>query len=249
MTASFNKSLCVGLKNEKVLLFRLHLLARQKSGNRLKIILPDQKILLRSEAKRLIIVSEMSQSVTETPNITQMLREWGDGNAEAMEELLPYIYSELHRQAAAFLRRERGNHTLQTTALVHEAYLKLVDQRNVEWQSRSHFFAIASQAMRRILVDYAKNRHREKRGGGAEDLSLEEALLATADETNVDLIALDEALSKLAELDPQQEKIVELRYFGGLSLDEAAVAIGISRATAARDWQVAKAWLHREMTR
>jgi RNA polymerase sigma factor (TIGR02999 family) len=178
-----------------------------------------------------------------------MLREWRDGNTEVMDKLLPHIYQEMHRQAAAFLRRERGNHTLQTTALVHEAYLKLVDQRNVEWQSRSHFFAIASQAMRRILVDYAKNRHREKRGGTAEDLSLEEALLATADETNVDLIALDEAMSKLAKLDPQQEKIVELRYFGGLSLEEAAEAVGVSRATAARDWQVAKAWLHREMTR
>jgi RNA polymerase sigma factor, TIGR02999 family len=191
----------------------------------------------------------MSQSVTETPNITQMLREWHDGNAGVMDKLLPHIYQELHRQAAAFLRRERGNHTLQTTALVHEAYLKLVDQQGVEWQSRSHFFAIASQAMRRILVDYAKNRHREKRGGKAEDLSLEEAFLATADETNIDLIALDEAMTRLAGLDPQQEKIVELRYFGGLSLNEAAEMLGVSRATAARDWQVAKAWLHREMTR
>ena len=191
----------------------------------------------------------MSQSNIKTPNITQMLREWGSGNAAVMDELFPYIYTELHRQAAAFMRRERGNHTLQTTALVHEAYLKLIDQRNVEWQSRSHFFAIASQAMRRILVDYAKRRHREKRGGAAEDISLEEALLAAADETNVDLVALDEAMSRLAELDPQQEKIVELRYFGGLSLDEAAATLGISRATAARAWQVAKAWLHRELTR
>ena len=191
----------------------------------------------------------MEVSNINTPNITQMLREWGTGNAAVMDDLFPFIYNELHRQAAAFMRRERGNHTLQTTALVHEAYLRLVDQRNVEWQSRSHFFAIASQAMRRILVDYAKRRHREKRGGVAEDISLEEALLAAADETNVDLVALDEAMLRLAELDPQQEKIVELRYFGGLSLDDAAVTLGISRATAARDWQVAKAWLHRELTR
>lgn len=191
----------------------------------------------------------MDQPNFDMPNITQMLREWGNGDAAMMDELFPYVYNELHRQAAAFMRRERGNHTLQTTALVHEAYLKLVDQRNVEWQSRSHFFAIASQAMRRILVDYAKRRHREKRGGTAEDASLEEALLAAADETNVDVVALDEAMSRLAKLDRQQEKIVELRYFGGLSLDEAAATLGISRATAARDWQVAKAWLHRELTR
>jgi RNA polymerase sigma factor (TIGR02999 family) len=191
----------------------------------------------------------MSQTSGGAPNITQMLRDWGEGKAEVMDELLPHVYAELHRQAAAFLRHERANHTLQTTALVHEAYLKLVDQDRVEWQNRNHFFAIAAQAMRRILVDYAKKRHREKRGGSNEDLSLEEALLAAADETNVDLIALDQALSRLAKLDPQQEKIVELRYFAGLSLEEAASALDISRATAARDWQVAKAWLHREMSR
>lgn len=138
-----------------------------------------------------------------SPNITQMLREWGDGRQEALDDLLPYIYSELRRQAERCLRHERPNHSLQTTALVHEAYLKLVDQRNVEWKSRSHFFAIAAQAMRRILVDYAKTRNREKRGGKNENLPLEEAFLAAADETNVDLIALDEALSRLAEFDPQ----------------------------------------------
>jgi len=191
----------------------------------------------------------MIQEDAVKPNITQMLHEWSSGKAEVMNELLPLIYDELHKRAAAYLRRERPNHTLQATALVHEAYLKLIDQRDDSWQNREHFFAIAAQAMRRILIDHAKNRHRRKRGGSNEDLPLEEALLAAADETNVDLIALDEAMAKLAKLDPQQERIVELRYFGGLSLDEAASAIGISRATAARDWQVAKAWLHREMTR
>jgi len=182
-------------------------------------------------------------------NITQMLREWGDGRREALDELLPHIYTELRRQAARCLRRERPNHSLQTTALVHEAYLKLVDQRNVEWESRSHFFAIAAQAMRRILVDYAKNRNRDKRGGPNENLPLEEAFLAKADEANVDLLALDEALSRLAVFDPQQERIVELRYFCGMGLEEAAETLNISRATASRDWEVAKAWLYREMTR
>ena len=191
----------------------------------------------------------MSHNDSGSPKITQMLRDWGEGRSEALDELLPHIYNALHRQAAAYLRRERPNHTLQTTALVHEAYLKLIDQKQVEWKSRGHFFALAAQAMRRILVDHAKSRHREKRGGPNEDVPLEDQLLAVAEETNIDVIALDEALSRLAKFDPQQERIVEMRYFAGLSLDETAAAIGISRATAARDWAVAKAWLHRELTR
>lgn|SRR3982751_1966418 len=190
----------------------------------------------------------MADERNNPPNITQMLRDWGDGRQEVLDDLLPHIYSELHRQAAAYLRRERPNHTLQTTALVHEAYLKLVDQRNVEWKNRGHFFALAAQAMRRILVDHAKARHRSKRGGSEEAVSLNEELLPT-EEPNVDLIALDEALSRLAKLDPQQERIVEMRYFAGLSLEETAAVLDISRATAARDWAVAKAWLHRELTR
>ena len=191
----------------------------------------------------------MSHNDSGSPKITQMLREWGEGKSEALDELLPHIYNELHRQAAAYLRRERPNHTLQTTALVHEAYLKLIDQKQVEWKSRGHFFALAAQAMRRILVDHAKSRHREKRGGPNENVPLEDELLAVAEETNIDVIALDEALSRLAKFDPQQERIVEMRYFAGLSLDETAAALRISRATAARDWAVAKAWLHRELTR
>jgi RNA polymerase sigma factor (TIGR02999 family) len=191
----------------------------------------------------------MSQDEAVRPNITEMLRQWSGGKTEVMDDLLPLIYEELRRRAAAYLRRERPNHTLQPTALVHEAYLRLIDQRQDNWASRDHFFAIAAQAMRRILVDHARGRHRQKRGGSNEDLPLEDALLAAADEASVDLIALDEAMKRLAKLDPQQERIVELRYFGGLSLDEAANALSISRATAARDWQVAKAWLHREMTR
>ncbi len=191
----------------------------------------------------------MGEQHIASPNITEMLRDWGSGRREAIDEILPHVYAELRRQAASQLRRERRNHSLQTTGLVHEAYLKLVDQRDVEWKSRSHFFAIAAQAMRRILVDYAKTRNRDKRGGPQDDLPLEEALLASIAAKNVDLIALDEALSRLAEMDPQQEKIVELRYFCGLSLEETAEMLGISRATAARDWSVAKAWLYRELTR
>ena len=191
----------------------------------------------------------MNQPPASEPNITQLLHEWGDGKPGAIDDLLPLIYSELHRQAAAYLRRERPNHTLQATALVHEAYLKLVDQRHVEWRNRGHFFAIAAQAMRRILVDHARNRRREKRGGALENVPLEEALLATADEADIDVVALDEALARLAEFDPEQERLVELRYFAGLSLEEAAEVLGVSRATAAREWAIAKAWLHRELTR
>ena len=181
--------------------------------------------------------------------VTALLREWTGGSPAAMDELLPYVYDELRRRAARYLRRERINHTLQTTALVHEAYLKLVDQERVEWKDRGHFFAVAAQAMRRILVDHAKHRNRAKRGGPDEDLQLDAAVEVATVEGNVDIQALDEALSRLAVFDPQQERLVELRYFAGLSLEETAKAMNISRATAAREWQVAKAWLHRELTR
>lgn len=191
----------------------------------------------------------MTRAGTIQPNITQMLHDWGDGKTEVGDKLLEAIYAELHRQAAAFLRREDAALTLQTTDLVHEAYLKLVDQKHVDWKCRGHFFAIAATTMRRILVDHAKGKHRTKRGGGNDHVPLEDVLLAAAKKTNVDVIALDEALSRLAELDPKQERIVELRYFAGLSLDDAADAAGVSRATAAREWNAAKAWLRRELTR
>lgn len=183
-------------------------------------------------------------------DITEILRQWSDGDHEALDELLPLVYAELRRQAARYLSRERSNHTLQTTALIHEAYLKLIDQRDVNWESRTHFFAIAAQAMRRILIDYAKTKNREKRGGAEENLPLEEALQIQAKEENsVDLIALDKALNKLAEIDEQQARVVELRYFADLSLEETADALRVSRATVARDWSVAKAWLLRELSR
>jgi len=191
----------------------------------------------------------MNPAEQNSHEITRMLQEWSGGRQEALNELLPLVYGELHRQAANYLRRERKNHTLQTTALINEAYLKLIDQRDVNWESRTHFFAIAAQAMRRILVDHAKTKHREKRGGNDVKISLEKIELISSDENLVDLIALDEALTRLFAKDEQQSRIVELRYFSGLSLEETAEVLGISRTTAARDWAMAKAWLHRELTR
>lgn len=191
----------------------------------------------------------MNRRELKTHEITQMLRECSGGKREALDKLMPLVYDELHLQAARYLRRESQGHTLQTTALIHETYLKLIDQREVEWQNRAHFFAIAAQAMRRIMVDYARTKQREKRGGGDEKLSLEAAMSVAVDESSVDLIALDEALTRLAEIDLHQARVVELRYFSGLSLEETAEALHISRATAAREWNVARAWLRRELTR
>ncbi len=192
---------------------------------------------------------KMNQDQNNSHQITQMLRQWSDGSPEAFEELLPFVYDELHKQAARYLRRERQDHTLQPTALINEAYLKLIDQREVNWQNRMHFFGIAAQAMRRILVDHARTKHREKRGGEDEKLPLDEALTVAVDESNIDLLALDEALTRLERKDKQQARLVELRYFSGLNLEETAEALGISRTTATRDWAMAKAWLHRELTR
>jgi RNA polymerase sigma-70 factor, ECF subfamily len=198
---------------------------------------------------RLYSTQEARVEMSQTHEITRRLREWSDGNREALDELMPLVYTELRRQAARFLRRERPDHTLQTTALIHETYIKLVDQHEVTWENRAHFFAIAANLMRRILVDHARRRGREKRGGGCLKLPLEEAALAVSNEKNIDLMALDEALNRLSELDERQARIVELRYFSGLSLEETAAALKISRTTAAEDWAMAKAWLHRELTR
>jgi RNA polymerase sigma factor (TIGR02999 family) len=178
-----------------------------------------------------------------------MLQEWSDGKDEMLDQLMPLVYAELRRQAAGYLRRERRDHTLQTTGLIHEAYLKLIDQRNVKWESRAHFFGIASQAMRRILVDYARARKTEKRGGDDIRLSITTAEKIAGDKKSVDLIALDAALTRLAKLDEQQARVVELRYFSGLSLEETAKTLKMSRATAAREWSMARAWLHRELTK
>ncbi len=191
----------------------------------------------------------MSQSEPQTHEITEILRQWSDGRQEAFDKLMPFVYDELHRQAARYMRRERRGHTLQTSALINEAYLKLIDQKEVAWQSRTHFFAFAANAMRQILVDYARTKNRQKRGGDEVLVPLEEALVIATPEKNLDLTELDEALTRLEKIDARQSRVVELRYFGGLSLEETAEALHISRATAAREWAMARAWLHRELTR
>ncbi|MBK7601085.1 MAG: sigma-70 family RNA polymerase sigma factor [Acidobacteria bacterium] len=185
----------------------------------------------------------------DSPDITQLLQDWSHGDSAALERLLPLVYDELHRQAARYLRKERQGHTLQTTALIHEAYLKLMGQTQVEWQNREHFFAIAATAMRRILVDHARERHREKRGGQAENLAIEAALQIASPEKSVDFIALDEALDRLAKLSTRQARVVELRYFSGLSNDETAEVLGVSTATVRNDWNIARAWLKQELTK
>jgi RNA polymerase sigma-70 factor, ECF subfamily len=190
----------------------------------------------------------MNENAENNQEITQLLQEWREGKGEILDRLMPLIYDELHRQASRYLRKERAGHTLQTTALINEAYLKLIDQRDVVWQNRNHFFAIAAQAMRRILVDYARERHREKRGGAAENLPLDEAAFVVSPEKGVDLVALDEALNRLAKLDERQARVVELRYFSGLSIDETAEILGVSNVTVRRDWDFAKAWLHSQLS-
>lgn len=179
-------------------------------------------------------------------DVTRLLVDWGGGNQRALEQLTPLVYSELRRLADRHLRRERPGHTLQATALVHEAWMKLIDQKNVQWQNRAHFFGIAAQIIRRILVDYARTRHASKRGAYAPKLSLDEAL-AVPQKRDVDLVALDDALDGLSKFDPQQGRIVELRFFAGLSIEETAEVLRISAATVKRDWVAAKAWLYREM--
>lgn len=184
----------------------------------------------------------------QTPqNVTQLLLGWSKGDKEALDKLVPLVYDELRRQAARYLRRERAGHTLQTTALIHEAYLRLIDQKNVHWQNRAHFFGIAAQLMRRILVDHARTRKRAKRGGSDVRVSFSEATLKAKGQ-DLDIVALDEALERLTEIDEQQSRIVELRFFSGLTVEETAEVLSISPATVKRDWSMAKAWLHREIT-
>jgi RNA polymerase sigma factor (TIGR02999 family) len=179
-------------------------------------------------------------------DVTVLLAELAKGNEEAASRLIPLVYTELRRLAGSYMRRERGDHTLQATALVHEAYLKLVEQRSVDWQSRAHFFGIAAQVMRRILVDHARGHLRKKRGGGQRSVPIDEALVF-APEQSLELVKLDQALERLTKLDPRQGKIVELRFFGGLTVEQTADLLGISPKTVKRDWSVAKAWLHGEL--
>jgi RNA polymerase sigma factor (TIGR02999 family) len=182
------------------------------------------------------------------PDVTALLQAWRTGDDGALERLTPLVYDELHRLAHRYMRGERAGHTLQTTALVHEAYVKLVDSRRVSWQSRAHFFAIAAQLMRRILVDIVRRQRFLKRGGGRQQLSLTGGLEFAAD-ASPDVVAVDEALLELAKLDRRKARVVELRFFGGLSLEETAEALNVSTDTVGRDWRAAKAWLTRELKR
>jgi RNA polymerase sigma-70 factor (ECF subfamily) len=183
-----------------------------------------------------------------TNDVTQLLVAWGNGDQTARDQLMPLVYAELHRLAHRHIKKERPGHTLQTSALVNEAFLRLVDQRDMHWQNRAHFFGIAAQMMRRILVDYARKRQFAKRGGNQVQVSLNEELLA-AKQRSADVVLLDDALTQLAQVDYRKSKVVELKFFGGLSIEETAEALGVSPGTVMRDWTLAKAWLRRAMSR
>jgi RNA polymerase sigma factor (TIGR02999 family) len=181
-------------------------------------------------------------------SVTQLLAEWSAGNQSVLDRLFPLVYDELRRTARNYLRRENAEHTLQPTALVHEAFLRLTEQRQVQWQNRAHFFAIAAKMMRRVLINHAESKHAEKRGGsGQQKIELDEAL-AFCEQRDIDLLALDKALNKLSELDPQLGQIVEMKFFGGLTNEEAAEVLNISLATVKREWATAKTWLLRELS-
>jgi len=180
--------------------------------------------------------------------ITQLLERWSQGDEEALDQLMPLVYDELHRLAGAYLRRERREHTLQPTALVNEAYLKLVRQRKIQWQNRAQFFGVAAQLMRRILVDHARANSADKRGGDRVNVSLKN-IGAFGTQPTTDVLALHDVLNRLAEIDPDQSRIVELRFFGGLTIIEAAEVMQVSHSTVEREWKIAKAWLKRELTK
>ena len=189
----------------------------------------------------------MEDTPPTTPQVTQLLIAWGEGDQIARDQLMSLVYEELHRLAHRYMKRESPGHTLQTSALVNEAFVRLVDQKNVRWQNRAHFFGIAAQMMRRILVDYARSRNYAKRGGGAAQISLDEALIVS-DERSAEVVSVHEALERLAEFDPRKSQLVELRFFGGLSIDETAQVLNVSPGTVMHDWTLAKAWLRREIS-
>jgi RNA polymerase sigma factor (TIGR02999 family) len=186
-------------------------------------------------------------AVPASSNVTQLLVDWRNGNNDALNQLMPLIYDELRGLAKRYMSRERNSHTLQTTALVNEAFLRLINQQNVDWQNRVHFFAIAAQVMRHLLVDHARSKQYAKRGGGAQQITLDEGL-AVSDDNAVELLALNQALERLEAIDDRKSKIVELRYFGGLSTEETAEVLGVSEITIKREWAKAKAWLFRELS-
>lgn len=190
----------------------------------------------------------MGDTDREQSEITQLLVAWSDGRQDALHRLVPLVYDDLRRVAAGYMVREPAGHSLQPTALVHEAYVRLVDQRHVQWRNRAHFFGVAASMMRRILVDHARARRADKRGGDVEHVTLAGDEVASDGPNNVDVLALHESLERLAKFDPQQERIVELRYFGGLTIEEAAAVVGISEATVVREWTIAKAWLRADLS-
>lgn len=222
-----------------------HLLTRNKTGE-----LTEAPMCSRTPQRMKMSppTDEKCQSMlTPSPEeITQLLISWSHGDQAALSKLMPLVYDELHRLAHRYMRRERPGHTLQTTALVNEVYLRLVDQTKVQWQNRAHFFGIAANLMRQILVNYALRHRAAKRGGSAYRLTFDEAV-AVSKEPDVDLIALDQALTRLAALDPRQARIVELRFFGGLTIEETAEVLNLSPATVKREWNTAKAWLHHQL--
>jgi RNA polymerase sigma-70 factor, ECF subfamily len=185
-------------------------------------------------------------AMSENQEVTLLLSALTRGDDGAATKLIPVVYDELRRLAGSYMRRERVDHTLQATALVHEAYLKLVEQRSVDWQSRAHFFGVAAQLMRRILIDHARGHTRQKRGGEQRKVSLDEAFVFSEKQAD-ELLAVDDSLNRLAEIDPRQARVVELRFFGGLSVEEAAEVLGVSPKTVKRDWSVAKAWLYADL--
>lgn len=198
--------------------------------------------------KHSLVLIQTIMMLTEQEDITRLLQAWSGGDQTALKELTPLVYQELHSLAHRYLGRERHGHTLQTSALVNEAYLRLIDVNQVQWQNRAHFFAVSAQLMRQILVDFARTRQAQKRGGNASHVSLDEAL-EFSKEKSADLVALDDALTSLAALDERQSKVVELRFFGGLSIEETSEVLKVSPGTIRRDWRMARAWLYRELAK
>jgi RNA polymerase sigma factor (TIGR02999 family) len=193
-------------------------------------------------------ISNGECSVPSQKQITQMLVDWSNGDKNALEKLTPLVYNELHRLARHFMRGERPGHALQTSALVNEAYIRLIDWKNMRWENRAHFFAVSAQLMRRILVDFARARNYAKRGGAAHNVSIDEAALVSR-EKSAEIVELNDALDSLAQLNERQSRVVELRFFGGLELAEIAEVLGVSVGTVRRDWSLARAWLHRELNK
>jgi RNA polymerase sigma-70 factor, ECF subfamily len=207
---------------------------------------PNSRLLTILPTPRASLGRTMLGRMSETHEVTLLLSALSQGDRNAASKLVPVVYGELRRLAGGYMRRERQDHTLQATALVHEAYLKLVEQRSVNWQSRAHFFGVAAQLMRRILIDHARGHLRQKRGGEHKKISLDQAYIFS-EQQSAELLAVNEALERLSKLDPRQARVVELRFFGGLSVEEAAEVLGVSPKTVKRDWSVAKTWLYADL--